>query len=133
MLNKILIQRKLNIKLEALINEILSLLEADKVAEYEVEKAQFITAGLIDADSLYKTSKSFDLEDKWGIEELIVTLKKDIMSEFTTEISIDVDGEPKVLITQNELSSFRKELVSLENNLYAKTLTRAKDSLQQLL
>lgn len=118
MLDKIRIERVINAMVEETVNTTLSLLPADSSVMYETERAQFITNGVADLDSLYHQEKIFDLEYKEGIEDLICALKKDFVSNHTMRIDISVEGEPIVAIDTEELMTFRNELRRVEDKLW---------------
>lgn len=126
MLDKIRIERVINAMVEETVNTTLSLLPADSSVMYETEKAQFITNGIVDSDSLYHKEQIFDLEYKEGIEDLICALKKDFVSNHTMRIDISVEGEPCVVIDTQELLTFRNELERTEDKLWCEVYSKFK-------
>lgn len=126
MLDKIRIQRKINLMVDEMVNDTLSLLPADETICYESERAQFISNGAIDPDSIYCDRKSMDLEYKEGIEDLICNLKKDIVSNHTISIVISDDKEPLVVISKEELMTFRNELNRVQDKLWCEVYAKFK-------
>lgn len=122
MLNKIRIQRESNNLIDEMVNKVLFLIPNDAYIDYNIEKAQFITNGVISKEDIYFDSKSFDLEEEEKIEEFISQLKKDIVSEHTISIDVKVDGINVAELSMYELGRFRDKLYLTENNLWSKEI-----------
>lgn len=118
MLDKIRIQREVNMKVEEMVNKVLSLIPVDSTIAYESSKAEFVIGDLLDLDSTYIKKSSFDLELRKEIEEFISLLKKDILSTNTISITVCVGDKSNVVINMEELVEFKAMLKKLQENLW---------------
>lgn len=114
MLDEVIANRSVNLKIEEIINKALALIPIVSQIKYESIKIQFIKDNVIDINSYYKKTDYFRMDNRDSIDELIYILKKDIESKYTTSISI-LDNDCVIFtINQQELVDFRNEIEHLK-------------------